>query len=471
MLFHALVFYILKHQKLKFITSISIIICKHYFAKKNIYYCLFNITIFMTIKALYQLFLASPIVCTDTRNIKKNSIFFALKGDSFNGNLFALQAIEQGCAYAIVDEEIEQSDKVIKVENVLQTLQELATYHRQQLHIPIIGITGSNGKTTTKELVQRVLQKRYNTYATFGNLNNHIGVPLSLLSITNQHEMAVIEMGANHKGEIAMLCNICLPNYGLITNIGKAHLEGFGGEEGVIIGKSELYKFIRKTNGLLFINNDDELLKRLSRGIDSYTYGSNNTANIYAEMLLESPTLNFKINDAINVTSTLSGRYNLNNIMAAITIGTYFKITLNDAADAVATYVSDNNRSQIVNTKSNSIFLDAYNANPSSMQAAISNFCSQHLKNKIAIIGGMNELGETSELEHTALVNQLYEQEFSHIYLVGKYFSHIIPNANATLVENTTLLTDILKQMPIVNSNILIKGSRTNKLEQLVDYL
>jgi UDP-N-acetylmuramoyl-tripeptide--D-alanyl-D-alanine ligase len=427
----------------------------------------------MTIIELHKLFLQHSTVCTDTRNIKSGSLFFALKGDNFNGNSFAKNAIDQGCAYAIVDEEIEYHPNIIKVDNVLQTLQKLATYHRTYLNIPVIGITGSNGKTTTKELVFTVLKKRFKTYATHGNLNNHIGVPLSLLSLTHEHEMAVIEMGANHQGEIEMLSNICLPNYGLITNIGKAHLEGFGGEEGVIKGKSELYKHIRKSNGLLFINDDDDLLKRLSRGIDSYTYGTNSNANVYGMLKNESPNIDFDLhfNDEIlNINATLSGKYNFYNMMAAAAIGLYFSVKINDITDALGKYESDNNRSQTIKTAKNTLMLDAYNANPSSMLAAITNFSSSKSNNKIAIIGGMNELGETTEEEHITLVNLLLSKDFKTVMLVGNHFNNI-SNAETLKFENVEAVIQYLSNNKFNDAHILIKGSRSNQLEKLVPFL
>lgn len=428
----------------------------------------------MTIEELHKIFLQFHLICTDTRNIKKNSIYFALKGANFNGNSFAEKALELGCAYAIVDEGESDNANIIKVSDVLTTLQNLANHHRKYINIPVIGITGSNGKTTTKELVARVLNKRFKTFATHGNLNNHIGVPLSLLSLTKEHDLAVIEMGANHQGEIEFLSNICEPNYGLITNIGKAHLEGFGGEDGVIKGKSELYKFIRKTNGLLFVNGDDELLMRLSKGIDLLSYGTNNKCNVLGKLIQESPHLIFEINEGEQTTKVeakLSGAYNFYNIMAAVSIGKYFKVSSKYIVIAIEEYESDNNRSQIVKTKNNTIFLDAYNANPSSMQAAIANFDTIKSDNKIAILGVMNELGETSETEHQNLVNNVTNRNFKQIFLVGKNFENIQANNQVIKFESLQSISDYLVNTKITNADILIKGSRSNQLEKLVDLL
>jgi UDP-N-acetylmuramoyl-tripeptide--D-alanyl-D-alanine ligase len=429
----------------------------------------------MNIESIHKLFLQHPIVCTDTRKIIPNSIFFALKGESFNGNLFAEKAIAEGCAYAIVDEAISsENTQIIQVDNVLETLQQLASFHRKHLNIPVIGITGSNGKTTNKELIARVLQQRFKTFATHGNLNNHIGVPLSLLSLNHEHEIAVIEMGANHQGEIHMLSNICLPNYGIITNIGKAHLEGFGGEEGVIKGKSELYKFIRKTNGLLFVNEDDELLKRLSKGIDTYSYGTKSSSAVRGILHEENPNISFSFfheKEEHPCTSSLSGQYNFYNIMAAVAIGIYFRVKPADIKHAIESYVSDNNRSQLVKTEKNLLYLDAYNANPSSMKAAIDNFGASPYPNKIAILGGMNELGETSMLEHEQLIALAASKDFTKVFLVGQHFETLNADALFTKIAHVDALKEMLKTHPISGASILIKGSRTNKLEQLLEVL
>ena len=372
----------------------------------------------MKIEEIHSLFLKHPLVSTDTRKIIPDSIFFALKGANFNGNTFAAEAIEKGAAYSIVDEtQSTKNEKIILVEDVLKCLQDLATFHRKYLNIPVIGITGSNGKTTTKEILQRVLSKKFNVFATIGNLNNHIGVPLTLLALNKSHEIAIVEMGANHQGEIALLSSICLPNYALITNIGKAHLEGFGGIDGVIKGKTELYKFIRKNNGLLFVNGDDELLMRVSGDIDKITYGQKESNFLVGKLISSQNGLSFsystakatvKVENNVDINSVLYGMYNFQNILAAICIGTYFNIDSKKTKEAIEEYIPQNNRSQIEVRHGITFYMDAYNANPSSMEVSINNFDEQTKgKIRIAIIGGMNELGDTSVEEHQKLIQQL----------------------------------------------------------------
>jgi UDP-N-acetylmuramoyl-tripeptide--D-alanyl-D-alanine ligase len=372
----------------------------------------------MKIEEIHSLFLKHPLVSTDTRNIIPDSIFFALKGANFNGNNFAAEAIEKGAAYSIIDEtQSTKNEKIILVEDVLKCLQDLATFHRKYLNIPVIGITGSNGKTTTKEILQRVLSKKFNVFATIGNLNNHIGVPLTLLALNKSHEIAIVEMGANHQGEIALLSSICLPNYALITNIGKAHLEGFGGIDGVIKGKTELYKFIRKNNGLLFVNGDDELLMRVSGDIDKITYGQKESNFLVGKLISSQNGLSFsystakatvKVENNVEINSVLNGMYNFQNILAAICIGTYFNIDSKKIKEAIEEYIPQNNRSQIEVRHGITFYMDAYNANPSSMEVSINNFDEQTKgKIRIAIIGGMNELGDTSAEEHQKLIQQL----------------------------------------------------------------
>lgn len=434
----------------------------------------------MKIEEIHSLFLNYPLVSTDTRNIIPDSIFFALKGANFNGNNFAAEAIEKGASYSIVDETPStKNEKIILVEDVLKCLQDLATFHRKYLNIPVIGITGSNGKTTTKELVQRVLSKKYNVFATIGNLNNHIGVPLTLLALNKSHEMAIVEMGANHQGEIALLSSICLPNYALITNIGKAHLEGFGGIEGVIKGKTELYKFIRKNDGLLFVNGDDELLMKVSGEINKITYGENVSNYLVGKLADSLHGLTFsytskniilKDENNLQITSALNGNYNFQNILAAICIGTYFNISKEKIKQAIENYVPQNNRSQIEVRKGITFFMDAYNANPSSMEVSITNFDEQTKgKIRLAIIGGMNELGETSKNEHQKLIMLLEEKNFDKVYLVGSHFNELeIPNSFEKIEK-----IDDLEAQEIINkysgSFILVKGSRTNQLENILN--
>ncbi len=432
---------------------------------------------------LYDHFLKHPLVCTDTREIKPNSIFFALKGDNFNANQFAEKAINAGCSLAVIDEvEYKRDDRYLLVDDVLTALQELANYHRRHLTIPIISITGTNGKTTSKELVNAVLSQKYKVQATKGNLNNHIGVPLTLLSITDEHELAIIEMGANHQGEINALCHIAEPNFGMITNIGKAHLEGFGGEEGVIKAKSEMYKFIQQKNGKLFVNADNDLLMSISEGITKITYGTN-TENDFSGVFIESnPFVKLKcksktdtsnLNDKPIISTQLIGKYNFENILAAACIGNYFDVSEDEIKKGLENYVPSNNRSQVMQTKNNLLLLDAYNANPSSMNAAIENFAQMNQTNKMVILGDMLELGEDSEKEHDAIIELLHQQKknISHIILVGPYFIEAGKRINAKSFSTSSEATEYLKQLQLKDFTILIKGSRGIKLEKVVDVL
>ena len=436
------------------------------------------------IEQLYSYYLTHPEICTDTRKIKKGSLFFALRGESFNGNKFAEQAIEEGCALAIIDEEVPEvgnkKTSYMRVPNVLKALQDLAQYHREQLKIPVIAITGSNGKTTTKELVKAVLSKQYFTYATIGNLNNHIGVPLTLLSITKQHQMAIIEMGANHIGEIASLCKISQPDFGIITNIGKAHLEGFGGVQGVINAKNELYAFIRQNKGLLFVNSDNNLLLDLSKGINKITYGTSQDSNCQGKIIDVDPFIKMKyktatgndhveVNDIIN--SHLPGKYNFENILAAICIGHRFKVDTEKIKEGIENYIPANNRSEIIQKATNTIWLDAYNANPTSMEAAIENFSELKASSKILILGDMLELGQESKKEHQHLVSLIKKEVFTHILFVGNCFSETHNNINAVVFRNVDEALPWLNLNKFINSTILLKGSRGIKLEKLVEVL
>lgn len=433
------------------------------------------------IQQLYARYLMHPSISTDTRNIKKDSIFFALKGETFNGNKFAEQAITEGCALAVIDEEIYKKDeRYILVADVLKTLQKLAKHHRAQLKVPIIAITGSNGKTTTKELVRAVLAKKYNVYATIGNLNNHIGVPLTLLSLNKEHQMAIVEMGANHIGEIAQLCDIAQPDFGIITNIGKAHLEGFGGPEGVIMAKKELYTFIQQHKGLLFINKDNGLLSDLSKGTNQISYGTSDFCNCTGKIIETQPfiQLQWKSSDDLKnidespiVTTHLPGKYNFENILAAVCIASYFQVEADKINNALENYIPGNNRSQLIKKENNTILLDAYNANPSSMFAAIENFSELVAENKILILGDMLELGNQSNFEHQALMALLKNKGFSKIFLVGKYFSELENDINAMVFKNAEEIKQWISLNIIKNSTILIKGSRGIKLESLVEVL
>lgn len=419
------------------------------------------------IEELYKIFLEHPVVCTDTRNIKAGSLFFALKGTNFNANEFAQQAIESGCSYAIIDDENYYTNSCILMADVLTTLQKLATHHRRQFAIPVIGITGTNGKTTTKELTAAVLSKKYTTLFTQGNLNNHIGVPLTLLNIKSTHGIAVIEMGANHVGEIAQLCQIAEPDYGIITNIGKAHLEGFGGYEGVIKAKSELYKYIRERKGKLFVNADDSLLMELSEGIERYIYGTSPQANIKGAIdstsFLAKGTVT--INDTtIEVNSNLAGSYNFYNILAASTVGTNFGVSQQQIKTALEEYNPSNNRSQIIKKNSNTIWMDAYNANPSSMKIAIENFSSLNTPDKILILGDMFELGNDSHKEHQAIADLIDTHTgWGGIYLIGKEFSQV--KSQGMTFFTTDEYMKWLVEHPFKNATILLKGSRGMQME------
>ncbi len=430
---------------------------------------------------LYSHFLKHPVVCTDTRDIKPNCIFFALKGDNFNANQFAEEALKKGASLVVIDEEkYKKDERYFLVKDVLTTLQQLANYHRKQLSIPIIGITGSNGKTTSKELINEVLSQKYNVLATKGNLNNHIGVPLTLLSITNEHEMAIVEMGANHQGEIEMLCNIAEPNFGMITNIGKAHLEGFGGEQGVIKAKNEMYVFIKKSGGKLFVNTDNELLKNLSTSINRVSYGTSNDVDFIGVFIESNPFVKLKCkakNDTKNIfekeliTTQLIGKYNFENILGAACIGNYFNVSEAEIKIGIENYIPSNNRSQVMQTKYNLLLLDAYNANPSSMNAAIENFSQMNQANKMVILGDMLELGDDSEKEHNAIVNLLQQKNITNVILVGKYFQQAGQKINAKAFSTSDELLEYFKINSIKNHTILVKGSRGIKLEKVVEVL
>ncbi|OFX74285.1 MAG: hypothetical protein A2X12_06655 [Bacteroidetes bacterium GWE2_29_8] len=424
-----------------------------------------------TIQEIHNLYTIHNIITTDSRNVQKGAIYFALKGENFDGNEFIQSALDNGASYAISDnKKLEnQNEKIIIVENVLQTLQELAKFHRQNLKIPVIGITGTNGKTTTKELIKTVLEKQYNVFATKGNLNNHIGVPISILSITKETQIAIIEMGANHKGEIAQLSKIAQPNYGIITNIGKAHLEGFGSFDGVVKTKKELYDYIKKQNGTIFVNHSDKLLLKMASNNNSIYY---NDDNLLFENLTINPYLNFyvKINKSstINIKSKIIGRYNIDNMLAAIAIGKYFKINNKNIKLALTNFTPNNNRSQLIQSNSNSIIMDAYNANPSSMNVAIDNFNDINSNNKIIILGDMLELGENSDAEHKTICTKLNNMNFNKIILVGNLFKKNSTYPHFLTFNNTIEATEYIKKNPINNAYVLLKGSRKIQLEELI---
>jgi UDP-N-acetylmuramoyl-tripeptide--D-alanyl-D-alanine ligase len=429
------------------------------------------------IEKLYKAFLeCGQKICTDTRKLEPGSIFFALKGTNFNANEFSLTAIQSGCKYAVIDEEKYSGANMFLVDDVLKALQQLANHHRRQLTIPIIGITGSNGKTTNKELIHAVLSKKYRTLATIGNLNNHIGVPLTLLSVTKQHEMAIVEMGANHQGEIEDLCKIAEPDYGLITNIGKAHLEGFGGIEGVKKGKSEMYRFIASKKGKIFVNGDDEVLMDLAKANEKIVYGTNYNAEVIGKNFPETEFVTFKWSkgeanwDKLPLVKTqIIGHYNFINLLCAACIGDYFKVSTENINAALSSYVPGMNRSQLKKTKSNTLILDAYNANPSSMKAAIENFSELQAPDKLLILGDMFELGKYAKEEHQKIIELLQDKKLRDVILVGKEFKEL--NSGYSSFLNTNECLDHLKKNQPVNKTILIKGSRGMKLEILKEVL
>lgn len=437
----------------------------------------------MNIEQLYEVYRNHPVICTDTRKISKSCLFFALKGDHFNGNEFAKQAIQSGAAYAIIDDpKYAVSEHFILVSNVLETLQSLARFHRKQLGIPVIGITGTNGKTTTKELIRSVLSQQFKTFATEGNLNNHIGVPLSILSINDACEIAIIEMGANHQKEIEFLCGIAQPTYGLITNVGKAHLEGFGGIEGVRIGKGELYEFIAKNGGIIFINADDAVLKSMSaeRGVEKIiTYGSGKDNFISATLKTSSPFIEIEWKTKIGIPpesgftakSNLPGIYNFDNIVCAICVGSYFKLNPEQINSGINSYLPLNNRSQILKTEYNTLICDYYNANPSSMIVALDNLQSIKANSKVMILGDMFELGNEARAEHQLILDKAIAGNARRKIFIGEEFFKLKENQAAEFFRTIQEAKQAMEKNPIKDATVLLKGSRGMKLELLLPLL
>lgn len=421
---------------------------------------------------LHQLFLESTGVSTDTRKVKSGELFFALKGANFDGNIYAEKAIESGAAYAIVDDaSVVKNNQYILVDNVLEALQNLAAFHRKKIQGEVIALTGSNGKTSTKELIYAVLSQKYKTVCTQGNLNNHIGVPLTILSAPLNTEFLIVEMGANHQGEIASYCTWATPDFGLITNIGKAHLEGFGGVEGIIKGKTELYTSIKNSNGMLFVHADDVLLMEKSEGIHRKTYSIENKADYTGKLTTEFPflELDFSHNeDIFHISSQLLGKYNVPNIMVAASIGRYFFVSNEQISKGIQEYIPDNNRSQILKKGTTTIILDAYNANPSSMRVALDNLAAQKATKKVAILGDMKELGIYSFKEHTDIVNYAHSLGFNEIVLVGPEMKLLNQKEYPCFDSYQEAKAWYISQ-DFSDTLILIKGSRGVSLEKILD--
>ncbi|PJJ83441.1 UDP-N-acetylmuramoyl-tripeptide--D-alanyl-D-alanine ligase [Mucilaginibacter auburnensis] len=432
----------------------------------------------MTTEELYQIYLQHPVITTDTRKITKGSLFFALKGENFDANTFAAQAIEAGAAYAVIDNaEYNTGDKFILVPEVLTALQDLASHHRRQLNIPVVGLTGSNGKTTTKELINAVLSQKFNTLATQGNLNNHIGVPLTVLSINSSHEAAVVEMGANHVGEIALLSSISQPSHGMITNVGKAHLEGFGGVEGIKKGKGELYDFLSNNNRQAFVNSNNPILMEMQEARKFTTppifYGDAIDDLVSAEITGNAPFLSLRwtnntSGESYDITTQLTGSYNLDNILVAICMGVHFKLSAEEINRGIENYQPNNNRSQVVKTANNTLICDYYNANPTSMLAAIENVDKLTAAQKVVVLGDMFELGEEAEAEHKAIVEKAIITAINRRIFIGKEF-YKLKNNSAEFYETRDAAAEALRANPIKGATVLIKGSRGMALEKLVE--
>lgn len=428
------------------------------------------------ISEIYSLFGKYPAISTDSRKIEKGSIFFALKGENFNGNQFAGAAIEKGAALAVIDEEAYSiPGKTVLVDDVLQTLQQLASHHTKMLNIPILAITGTNGKTTTKELVAAVLSKKFNVSYTQGNLNNHIGVPLTLLNMNHKTQFGVVEMGANHPGEIDALCRIADPDYGIITNIGKAHLEGFGSFEGVIQTKTELYRYLQQKGGTIFYNSDNPLLREHAAALtNKISYGKTD-ADFFGEEVKSPPFVHLKARfkkGVLYLNTNLIGEYNLENVLAAACIGNHFGVDPLEIQKAIREYRPVNNRSQLIQKNGLKIIMDAYNANPTSMHASIQSFLSSGYPGEYyLILGDMLELGDYAKEEHRKVLQLLKEHNVANAYLVGKIFSDLAPGFNYPSFLNTEALCDYLAKHKIEKGNVLIKGSRGIRLEKVLTFI
>jgi len=430
----------------------------------------------MKTEQLYDLFRRSSGISTDSRTIGKNQIFFALWGEKFNGNKYAADALEKGAAWAVIDDEIFETEKTILVDDCLLELQALASHHRKELNIPVLAITGTNGKTTTKELISALLSRKMRVHSTKGNLNNQIGVPLTLLSAPEETEMMVIEMGASHVGEIRTLCTIAKPDYGIITNIGTAHIEGFGSLEGVVKTKAELYEHLRKVNGIALFNDKDPLLsERIYRIVNRAVPFSDPTGMSLIIIPLQSDTrlsVNVKYHHMeYRIDTQLFGLFNVENIRAAIATGLFFGVEMNDIADAVRNYTPGNNRSQVMVTKNNTLICDSYNANPSSMKLAIESFARIDAKDKICILGDMLELGDKSEEEHIRIHKVLTDHNLQNVYLTGPVFSKVSAGFRFKIFRDVSRLKEFLKSKPIKGCHILIKGSRGMALEKIYELL
>jgi len=438
-------------------------------------FLLFNATNMVSLAQLHEFFLSTTGISTDSRKLSAGCMFFALKGDSFNGNEYAADAIRQGAAYAVVDENVNApAEKLLRVDNVLKALQELATFHRRYLGIPIFAITGTNGKTTTKELIAAVLKQKFSIAATQGNLNNHIGVPLTLLGMSKSVQVGVVEMGANHPCEIAELCRIAEPNAGLITNVGKAHLEGFGSFEGVKKTKAELYDYLAKTGGQVFALSDSDDLKEMLRehGVkNAVTYGAAEEKVSLEPEADSAPFLALRMSNGEVWQTKLVGGYNAPNVLAAIAVGRYFKVEEAKIRRAIEEYAPQNNRSQLVKTAANTLIMDAYNANPTSMAAAVTNFANMRAASKLLILGDMLELGKDSQVEHQKLVELLQQLELKNACLVGKNFCEAAKKTAYLTFENSDALCEYLKKEPPKGFAILVKGSRGIQLEKVKEWL